>query len=351
MQSVLILYNGPPYFPSKLPLSLEESKPHLTHGSTRPPESLTQTASRSVQPFYMVHYCDRQTDRHTDRQQSVIITSSQNNSTKGRIAAAHGQFYGIPQVAPESPHLIRASLGPSESTTHTASWSVQPFLRSSRTVVSPCNFQWTALSPRLLFRKFSKRHSHLQCMRTVASCFNYLSSFISFRMAEFSSSTQSFAFRYSLPTQARNVPIPLSSFDISRFYFSFSFYIQCSWNFIVNPLMDIALSYSPGQILCLWPTLKHLIYTVEHKNVAVNLCQQLYQILTDFQNSFIIRLCDIFANVTVKDPTTSYTHCYPTLWNMSSRNRHAQELPKESVKKLPRKIQTAIQDSASRWKL
>ena len=30
------------------------------------------------------------------------------------------------------------------------------------------------------------------------------------------------------------------------------------------------------------------IYTAVHKNVAVNLCQQLYQILTDFKNSFIV---------------------------------------------------------------
>jgi len=37
------------------------------------------------------------------------------------------------------------------------------------------------------------------------------------------------------------------------------------------------------------------IYTAFHENVAVNLCQQLYQILTDFENSFIVRLCDKFA--------------------------------------------------------
>jgi len=40
-------------------------RPHLIHGSLGPLESLTQTASRSVQPFLKAHYCDRQTDRQT----------------------------------------------------------------------------------------------------------------------------------------------------------------------------------------------------------------------------------------------------------------------------------------------
>jgi len=47
-----------------------------------------------------------------------------------------------------------------------------------------------------------------------------------------------------------------------------------------------------------------------------------------------------------KDPTTPQTRCYATMWNMCSRNRHAQELWE----------QTAIQDSNCRarfinWKL
>jgi len=36
---------------------------HLIHGSLGPPESLTEMASRSVQPFCRAHYCDRETDR------------------------------------------------------------------------------------------------------------------------------------------------------------------------------------------------------------------------------------------------------------------------------------------------
>jgi len=41
---------------------------HLIHGSLDPPKSLTQTASRSVQPFLqgsLVWQPDRQTDRQT----------------------------------------------------------------------------------------------------------------------------------------------------------------------------------------------------------------------------------------------------------------------------------------------
>jgi len=37
------------------------------------------------------------------------------------------------------------------------------------------------------------------------------------------------------------------------------------------------------------------MYAVFHKKMAVNLCQQLYQILTNLQNSFIVRLCNKFA--------------------------------------------------------
>jgi len=36
---------------------------HLIHGSFGPPESSTQTVSRSVQPFCRDHYCDRPIDR------------------------------------------------------------------------------------------------------------------------------------------------------------------------------------------------------------------------------------------------------------------------------------------------
>ena len=50
-QSVPILYNGTPLSPSKLPLPMGDLDPHLIHGSLVPPESSTQTASQSVQPF------------------------------------------------------------------------------------------------------------------------------------------------------------------------------------------------------------------------------------------------------------------------------------------------------------
>jgi len=113
-----------------------------------------------------------------DRQESVTMssTSRQSNLTTGSIAAEHGRFIGIHQVAPVciplnawfleptlvqipnssrqrvallnnrplpplklppsvgdmNPHLINGSLDPLESSTQTASLSVQPFLQGSR---------------------------------------------------------------------------------------------------------------------------------------------------------------------------------------------------------------------------
>jgi len=64
LQSVPILYNGTPLPPSKLPLPMGGSGHHLIHGSLGPPESSTQTASRSVQPFLQgLLVWDRATNR------------------------------------------------------------------------------------------------------------------------------------------------------------------------------------------------------------------------------------------------------------------------------------------------
>jgi len=68
-QSVPILHNGTPLSPSKLPLPMGIWTPSNTYGSLGPPESKTQTASRSVQPFLqgsIVRQTDRQTARPTD---------------------------------------------------------------------------------------------------------------------------------------------------------------------------------------------------------------------------------------------------------------------------------------------
>jgi len=55
-------------FPIKIaPLLGGDLDPHLTHGSMGQPESTTQTASRSVEPFCRARYFDRQTDRMNDR--------------------------------------------------------------------------------------------------------------------------------------------------------------------------------------------------------------------------------------------------------------------------------------------
>jgi len=62
-QTINILYNWLPLSASKSPFSLG-SGPHLRYGSSYSPESTTQTACRSLQPFYRP--TGRQTERLTD---------------------------------------------------------------------------------------------------------------------------------------------------------------------------------------------------------------------------------------------------------------------------------------------
>jgi len=78
--------------------------PHLTHASLNPHESISQTASRSVQSFL-----------HSSLQKVPILFPL-------KIAASYGG---------SGPHLIHGSPGPPESSTQTAARSVQPFLQSS----------------------------------------------------------------------------------------------------------------------------------------------------------------------------------------------------------------------------
>jgi len=68
-RSVSILYHGLPVSPSKLPLPMLASGPHIIRGSFGPPESGTQMATWSFQPFLqssLVWQTDRATDRPTD---------------------------------------------------------------------------------------------------------------------------------------------------------------------------------------------------------------------------------------------------------------------------------------------
>jgi len=80
--------------PSKLPLLMGGSGPHLIHGSLGPTKSSTQTASWSVQPFLqgsLVWQTDRQRDRPTEHAtRSVTIgriyvrsTAMQPNNNEG----------------------------------------------------------------------------------------------------------------------------------------------------------------------------------------------------------------------------------------------------------------------------
>ena len=74
-----------------------------------PSDSTTQTANRSVQPFL---YSSRQ----------CVVGHARAFSFSVITAPSHGW---------SGPHLIYASLGPSESTIQTASQSVEPFLHNS----------------------------------------------------------------------------------------------------------------------------------------------------------------------------------------------------------------------------
>jgi len=52
---------------SPLPLCMGDLNPNLIHSSLGPPESITQMASRSIQPFCRAYDCDTLTDRQTNR--------------------------------------------------------------------------------------------------------------------------------------------------------------------------------------------------------------------------------------------------------------------------------------------
>ena len=65
-RSVSTLYNGLPVSPSKLPLPMLASGPHLIRGSLGPPESGTQMATWLFQPFLKGWQTDRATERLTD---------------------------------------------------------------------------------------------------------------------------------------------------------------------------------------------------------------------------------------------------------------------------------------------
>jgi len=82
-QNVPILYNGTPLSPSKLLLPIGGSGTHVIHGSLDPPESSTQTASRSVLPFLQGSLV-WQTDRHRPRY-------AVSNSRQHRHSTAYGR--------------------------------------------------------------------------------------------------------------------------------------------------------------------------------------------------------------------------------------------------------------------
>jgi len=101
---------------------------------------------------------------------------------------------------------------------------------------------------------------------------------------------------------------------------------------------------------------RHLCFVSVHnislhcvpKNWTTKLIAVTLSNLNRFSKLFTVRLSDKFAiKVIVKDPTTPKTRCYPTLWNMSSRNRHAQELHEQTIGL----VETTTHTRFSHWKL
>ena len=82
--AVFAQHNAPifyPFPPQSCFFAWDDLNPRLTHASWGPPESINQTASRSVQPFCMADVRNRRTDRQTDRQ----IDHATPSVTIGRI--------------------------------------------------------------------------------------------------------------------------------------------------------------------------------------------------------------------------------------------------------------------------
>ena len=107
-QKVPILYNVQP-FPPKLPLPMGDLNPHLTHDSLGISEPTTQRASRPVLPFLqMTAECP--------------YTLQWDAPSPSKSLLLMGDL---------DPHLIHGSVGQPESSTQTASRSVQPFSQGS----------------------------------------------------------------------------------------------------------------------------------------------------------------------------------------------------------------------------
>jgi len=75
-----------------------------------------------------------------------VWTSGQTNLTKGYIAATHGQFNGIRQVAPVWPSLNICFPGPIQVQIANGI-SIGSAVFAQLTAVSPYTLQWTTLSP------------------------------------------------------------------------------------------------------------------------------------------------------------------------------------------------------------
>jgi len=73
-RSVSIVYNGLRVPPSKLPLPMLASGPHVIRGSLGPPESGTQMVTWSFQPFFagLTSVTHWQSDRKTDRPRYLV---------------------------------------------------------------------------------------------------------------------------------------------------------------------------------------------------------------------------------------------------------------------------------------
>ena len=120
------------HYPLKLSIPMCDLDLHLTYDSLGPSKPTTQSASRSVQSFLHIW------------PQSVPILYHGTPLSPIKIAPSHGGL---------GPYLIHGSVGPPESTTQTASRSMQPFLLGSLVWQTDRQTRWSQYFAPLLGAK------------------------------------------------------------------------------------------------------------------------------------------------------------------------------------------------------
>jgi len=117
-------------FPPKLPLFLDRSGPHLTHGTYGPHESSTQTASGSLQPFSygsQILCCTMHCQRERKPPKSIL---SLRISSPRRVGPSHGHRQHAQKFGSDSACGSGDMLADRQTQTDRQTCSLQYFPRS-----------------------------------------------------------------------------------------------------------------------------------------------------------------------------------------------------------------------------